>query len=140
MNRNELKKILKPLIKECIKEVILEDGTLSTVVSEVVKGLNKPVLSERRARDPSPNRLETDEEARERRNKLSERKKKLLDSVGASSYNGVNVFEGTTPLSSDGSSQKPGGALSGISPNDAGVDISSFIGSSKKIWNKLSGN
>ena len=31
MNKNELKKILKPLIKQCIKEVIFEDGTLSTI-------------------------------------------------------------------------------------------------------------
>lgn len=38
MNKNELKKILKPLIKECIKEVIFEEGSLSTIISEVVKG------------------------------------------------------------------------------------------------------
>ena len=38
MNKNELKKILKPLIKPCIKDVILEEGTLSTVISEVIKG------------------------------------------------------------------------------------------------------
>ena len=38
MNKNELKKILRPLIKECIKEVIFEEGTLSTIISEVVKG------------------------------------------------------------------------------------------------------
>ena len=38
MNKKELKKALKPLIKECIKELIFEDGTLSTIISEVVKG------------------------------------------------------------------------------------------------------
>ena len=50
MNKTELKKILKPLIKECIKEVIFEDGTLSTVISEVVKGLGNPLTESR----PSP--------------------------------------------------------------------------------------
>ena len=40
MNKTELKKILKPLIKQCIKEVIFEDGTLSTIISEVAVGLN----------------------------------------------------------------------------------------------------
>ena len=29
---------MKPLIKECIKEVIFEEGTLSTIISEVMKG------------------------------------------------------------------------------------------------------
>jgi hypothetical protein len=38
MKKNELKKMLKPLIKECIKEVIFEEGTLSTIISEVMKG------------------------------------------------------------------------------------------------------
>ena len=35
MDKAELKKILRPLIKECVKEVIFEDGTLSTIISEV---------------------------------------------------------------------------------------------------------
>ena len=38
MNRKDFKRILKPLIKECIKEVIFEEGILSTVITEVVKG------------------------------------------------------------------------------------------------------
>ena len=38
MNREELKKTLRPLIKECIKEVIFEEGVLSGIISEVVKG------------------------------------------------------------------------------------------------------
>ena len=38
MKRNELKKVLKPLIKECIKEVIFEEGVLSGLISEVLKG------------------------------------------------------------------------------------------------------
>ena len=47
MNKKELKAALKPLIKECIKEVIFEDGTLSTIISEVATGLGSAnVISE----------------------------------------------------------------------------------------------
>ena len=38
MNKEQLRKTLKPLIKECIKEVIFEEGVLSGIISEVVKG------------------------------------------------------------------------------------------------------
>jgi hypothetical protein len=44
MNKKELKEMLKPLIKECIKEVIFEDGTLSTIISEVMQGVGKPIV------------------------------------------------------------------------------------------------
>ena len=47
MNKTELKKMLKPLIKECIKEVIFEEGTLSTIISEVMIGTSqKPLMQE----------------------------------------------------------------------------------------------
>ena len=46
MNKNELKKILKPLIKECIKEVIFEEGTLSSIVSEVAQGMGRQTIVE----------------------------------------------------------------------------------------------
>ena len=39
-----MKKKLKPLIKECIKEVIFEDGTLSSIVSEVVQGMGQTIV------------------------------------------------------------------------------------------------
>ena len=37
ISKEELMKILKPLIKECIRDVIFEEGSLSTIISEVVK-------------------------------------------------------------------------------------------------------
>ena len=46
MKKEELKQILKPLIKECIKEVIFEDGTLSTIIKEVVEGTGRMSLKE----------------------------------------------------------------------------------------------
>ena len=47
MKKNDLKKIIKPLVKECINEILIEEGLLSSVVSEVAAGLSAAsVLSE----------------------------------------------------------------------------------------------
>ena len=137
MKREELKKILKPLIKECIKEVIFEDGTLSTVISEVVKGLGNSLTESRPLRKSQEVVLESDEQQAERRQNLMEQRKRMMDSIGKDSYNGVDLFEGTTPMSSPKEQGK--GALSGVDPNDPGVDISSFMGVGG-TWKKLAGN
>ena len=141
MNKTELKKILRPLIKECIKEVIFEEGTLSTIISEVVKGTSETLVQESKPRV----KLESEADARQRRESkkkvIQERQKKLLDSIGRDAYNGVDLFEGTTPLSNrnSGTSTTPYGskALDGVDPHDAGVDISKF--SSTGVWKKLAG-
>lgn len=141
MKKEELKKILKPLIKECIKEVIFDDGTLSTVVSEVVKGLGNP-LTESRPTPPTRQKtqtLETDEQAKSRRNKMQENRKRMLDAIGKDSFNGVDIFEGVTPMKAQESGVSSGrGALSDVDPRDPGVDISNF--QSSTIWKKLAGN
>ena len=139
MKKQELKKILKPLIKECIKEVIFEDGTLSSIISEVLKGTTShPIIQE-----PKRSRLETDEEAKRRleskQNKLKENRKKILDSIGRDAYNGVDLFEGTTPMTAERQAGGGSKALDGINPRDPGVDISSF-GLPPGAWKKLAGN
>lgn len=136
MNKTELKKILKPLIKECIKEVIFEDGTLSSIVSEVVQGMGKQTIVETKQHFPSKQKpqYETDEQAKAR---LDAKRKKMMEAVGPSAYNGVNLFEGTTPAPSP--EQKSSGPLSDVAPNDPGVDISSVIGKSSAIWSKMVG-
>jgi hypothetical protein len=136
MNKNELKKVLKPLIKECIREVIFEEGALSSVVSEVVKGMGQPIVE---AKQPFPTkqqpRYETDDQANTR---LQEKRKKMMEAVGGDAYNGVNLFEGTTPApAATGGGQQ--GPLSGMDPNDAGVDISSLMSKSAAIWSKMAG-
>ena len=137
MKKSELKKILKPLIKECIKEVIFEEGTLSTIISEVMRGTSntKPMV-ERREVKPDKSQQE------QKRKKMKEKKqkrKKMLDSIGKDAYNGVNLFEGTTPTPAPVTTQGQG-PLDGVAPNDPGVDISSiFSGQSSNIWKKLSG-
>jgi len=139
MNKAELKKILRPLIKECIKEVIFEEGTLSTIISEVMKGTSsQQVVYEKKA----PQRLESSQEANNRRqHMLKEQKKKMLDAIGKDAFNGVDLFEGTSALASaPGRSSTPAGAqaLDGVSPQDPGVDISSF--GTSGVWKKLAGN
>ena len=133
MNKTELKKILKPLIKQCIKEVIFEDGTLSNIISEVARGLGStPVITEAQSPKNNTMNLESENEAKIR----LERKKRMLDAIGRDAYNGVDLFEGTTPAPPQQEQGK--GALSGIDPRDPGVDISKFASSG--MWKKLAGN
>jgi hypothetical protein len=141
MNKTELKKILKPLIKECIKEVIFEDGTLSTIIAEVLKGTSGKKMVYESKNQPV---LETKEEAALRRQKkqgqIHEQRRKMSDVIGKDAYNGVNLFEGTTPMGAPRSSSSPMGSkpLDGVASNDAGVDISSLA--VPGMWKKLAGN
>jgi len=134
MNKTELKRILRPLIKECIKEVIFEEGTLSTIISEVVRGtsgVSQPITETRTH--------ERDLEAQEtKRKRLLEQKRKMLDAIGKDAYNGVNLFEGTTPSPPPRSSNRPhgSGALDGVAPSDPGVDLSAF-GLSPSIMKRM---
>ena len=134
MKKNELKNMLQPLIKECIKEVIFEEGALSTIISEVMKGTSG---SERivETKQPKQDFARQERKVQEAKN----RKRKLLDSIGKDAYNGVNLFEGTTPAPAPRAGQGQG-PLDSVAPNDPGVDISNlFSGHSAKIWQKLSG-
>ena len=142
MNKVELKKLLKPLIKECIKEVMFEDGVLSGVVSEVARGLGAPQIL--KAQRPQPKAEEkksaqaSRKAAREQKQKINESRQKLLDAIGNEAYNGVNLFEGTTPLSSGGpapgAAPEPQGPLAGMAPNDPGVDITNLVGNLGRSW------
>jgi len=136
MNKKELKQILKPLIKECIKEVIFEDGTLSTIIAEVVQGVGQPIIE---VKQKAPKRkqpvYETNEQAKIR---LDKKRKQMMEAVGGDAYNGVNLFEGTTPTKPQ-SNQEGQGPLSDIDPKDPGVDISSIMNKSAAIWQKMAG-
>lgn len=144
MNRAELKKTLKPLIKECIREVLLEEsGVLSRVVSEVVGGITNPqqqVVTEAASVDDG---AEIRRREQEKMRGLREQKRKMLDAIGQSSYNGVDLFEGTTPMSTKGSPTPSGNATGGpmrdLDPNDPGVDINSIPGLNLDVARKLMG-
>ena len=134
MKKNELKKILKPLIKECVKEVIFEEGALSTIISEVMKGTSgtQRIVETEQPKQDFAKRERMMQEAKMRR-------RQLLDSIGKDAYNGVDLFEGTTAAPAPRTNQGQG-PLDSVAPNDPGVDISGiFSGHSAKIWQKLSG-
>ena len=131
MNPKELKTALKPIVKELIYECLITEGLLSSVVSEVVKGTGNIVIAEEKQsvsakqQTKSQPRLETNDEAIARRKKLEET---LVGRLG------VNVFEGTQPLSTGGrerdsvpSQATAGNPLAGLDPNDSGVDISGLL-------------
>jgi len=135
MKKSELAKILKPLIKECIKEVIFEEGILSGIISEVVQGMGAAPLVERQEQKLPRTIKKAPEEdemrLQERKQKMAENRKKMLDAIGRDTYNGVDLFEGTRPISKGGQpSAEPTaqGPLAGVDPSDSGVDLSSLIG------------
>ena len=70
------------------------------------------------------------------RAKLQQHRQKLVDSIGADAYNGVNLFEGTAPLTTQEAAPARGNVDLG-SPNDAGIDISSLIGNASQIWKAI---
>jgi hypothetical protein len=137
MNKDELKKVLKPLVKQCINEVLLEEGLLSTVIAEVMKGTGNARIVETK-QYKQKQKIDNTAAQEAKRKRLMEQKRKLLDAIGAESYNGVDLFEGTTPTTSapsPGQTQQQG-PLSGVSPSDPGVDISGLMGSAHN-WSKM---
>ena len=65
--------------------------------------------------------------------KLNETRKKMLDAIGQNSYNGIDLFEGTTPLARESS---PGNSLGGVDPADSGIDITGLVGRSRN-WSEM---
>ena len=126
MKKSDLKKVIKPLVKECIHEVLHEEGLLSNVVSEVAKGLSSNVVTETKRTAPAAQKQPT-------KAQMIAQRKKLMDSISSDAYNGVDLFEGTTPITDGGA---PGTPDLGP-PDDAGVDINSILGQSSKIWKRL---
>lgn len=143
MKRSELKKLIKPIVEECVKDALLTSGLLTSVISEVVAGVQKGIITEAKTETPVLQKQETENKQASleaRREKILEKKKKLLDAIGSDAYNGIDLFEGTEPLKKGGSSAKPTGGYSpfeGVDPSDPGVDISALTQGSKKIWERL---
>ena len=138
MKKSELKKILKPLVNECIKESLMEDGLISGIIAEVVKGMNAPqpiVETKQPAADPTMQRMQRNAFSAEQSSKLKEHKHKLMAAIGGSAYNGVDLFEGTTPAPAQASPTAQASPMSGQSSTDPGVDISGLFGAVGRNWN-----
>jgi len=133
----------KNMIKESIKEVLIEEGLLATVISEVAREFRQNSVT--LPPETKLQRPDTTERVEQQRAKLAEMRKNMMESIGKSSYkdiynlNGVNLFEGTTPLKSGGTpgnGPSPAGPLSDVEPSDPGVDISSLMGNAG-VWKEL---
>ena len=142
MNKAQLKKLIKPVVKECIQEVLIEEGLLTEVVSQVAAGMKQQPIVENTQKKNDDNLFNEDlqmkRKTQEVNQKLQEHRKKLLDSIGEGAYNGVDLFEGTEPLRESGTpgvSHKP--SVLGDDPRDEGVDISSLMGNASKIWQAI---
>ena len=140
MKKSDLKQLIKPLVKECIHEVLIEEGLLANVVSEVTKGMQDALLTEAPQKSNKPLFTEDAQPSRasaEARTKLIEHRKKLMKSIGTDAYNGVDLFEGTAPLTKRESSTSAAGSVDLGNPGDDGVDISSLMGGASQIWKAM---
>ena len=139
MKKSDLKQLIKPLVKECIHEVLIEEGLLSNVVDEVAKGMQGNLVVETQQK-PSAKLFNEDQQIKRKsedtNQKLREHRKKLMDSIGADAFNGVNIFENTTPAPSPRATPKAGAVDLG-DPGDGGVDISSLVGGASQIWKAM---
>ena len=130
MKKSDLKQLIKPLVKECIHEVLLEEGLLSNVVSEVAKGLqSQSLVVESQSASTQPR------EQKQRSPDAAVQRKKLLDAIGKDSFNGVDLFEGLTPVPAQ--RETKAGSVDLGDPGDSGVDISNLVGKSAKMWEMM---
>ena len=134
MKKADLKQLIKPLVKECIHEVLLEEGLLSNIVSEVAKGMQGDLVVETKNVNSRHNIREQNKD--NTKQKIASRKK-LMDAIGTEAYNGVNLFEGTDPMTAhEAADSKPGNIDLG-NPRDSGVDISSIVGGASQLWSAM---
>jgi hypothetical protein len=135
MKKSELKRILKPLVKECIKDVLLEEGLLSNIVSEVTRGLTSNMVVENKVQTPQVPDKEHMKLLEEKQELLKQQRRKMLNATGF----GTDIFEGTEPISKGGKSDShpQAGALSGVDPNDAGIDLSGIMAVAGRNWRDM---
>jgi hypothetical protein len=135
MKKSELKQILKPLITECIKEVMFEDGVLSGIISEVARGMGGVAIEEPK---PKPNpvleRMNQNAFGNKTSTKLTEHKKQLMSAIGQEAYNGINLFEGTTPAPAQTDLSQQASPLANMDPGDSGVSIDGLLGAVGQNW------
>lgn len=146
--KSQLKKLIKPIVKECINEVLLEQGVLSNIISEVVKGVqplntpaqptmfasNKELVTQQKELAEQKRQMQEEQHQR-----LKEQKRKLLDAAGF----GTDIFEGTDPIKGGITNETKdhsggqAGALAGVDPSDPGVDIAGIMQVANRDWSKM---
>jgi len=137
MKRTDLKKLMKPLIRECIHEVLVDEGILAKVVSEVAKGIGNVIVESPKAQlTPEPQANHNQKAVELQKKRLDEQRNKLSSAIGNKAY--ANIFEGVEPM--DSPTEGPtaqAGALAGVAPSDPGVDISGIMALGGQHWKKI---
>ena len=135
MKKTDLKKAIKPLVKECMHEILLEEGLLSNIVSEVATGLQTNLVVEQKQNTTEQLFKQNTVAQESQMEKLKEQKRRMLNAIGTEAYNGVDLFEGTTPAPTQ--QKTAAGSVDLGDPGDSGVDISSLMGGASKIWKAM---
>jgi hypothetical protein len=125
MKTSEFKKILKPLIMQSVKEVLLQEGILSNIVAEVVRGLGRPINEN----NQQAAALRSKEEK-----KLEKQRQERIKKLNESNKFG-DVFSGTREVVEE----SPQGPLTGVPSADRGVDIEAIEKLSSGKWKTLMG-
>jgi len=88
------------------KRIINGRWLISGIIAEVVKGMTsaQPIVEAKQPQvDPVRERMQRNAFSKEQGSKLQEHRTKLMSAIGGDAYNGVNLFEGTTPAPSQAS-------------------------------------
>lgn len=134
MDKNSLKKVIKPLIKECLKEILYEEGLMKLVKENINYNKTSETISEEQ-KYIKKEREFVKKNIEQPKLNLKEAKKKLLDEIG---MNGFDPFYGSEPLPQDSNQFHEDGVqesrlLAGI--QGSGVDISRLMNANKQSWN-----
>ncbi len=124
MNKQELKKIIKPLVKECMREILLEEGLKTLTGSqELVK--EEKIVQKTQEPNQKPKIKQKIDYNKVFKKDIIEKNKKLgFDMSGT----GFNPFQGT--ISAE---QKENMKVETVTEQK----ISNMIGQSSNQWNKI---
>ncbi len=121
MNKDEIKKILKPLIKETIKEMLFEEGFLSLLIKECISGVSGDIVLKKEEEQGNKRFSEfLKKDSVIKKEKITENLKKKI---------GIDVFQGTKPMTERPAADPFENSythFTGIDPEDPGVDLSLF--------------
>ena len=117
-----------PLIEQTVKEVLLQEGVLSKIVSEVATGLRAPLVENKKNTQSAALQGSQEEYEKNRQEKI----RRLNEST---KLQNVNVFENVSRIPEN----NPQSPLSGVAPSDSGIDISAIQTLSRGKWKRLAG-
>ena len=149
IDSDKLKVLLKPLVKSLIKECLLEEGVLSSIISETLIGFKKadllneniPNLKQNVIQNkPIPKRQNFGEDFKQMMNENREKTtqeilnktglKKVFENLQPSIEQKTNLTTENaqkSPESFQAAANKSGTALRNIPPNDPGINISGIL-------------